>query len=150
MMTKTFLCAEESDMQALGRRFASAMEAPVFAAMHGDLGAGKTAFVRGMGEFLGATDITSPTFTIVQEYDTEPRLLHFDAYRLADEDELYAMGFEDYLAEKAFLVMEWAELVADALPDERFEITIQGSGCEVRGVEISALGARYERMLENL
>jgi len=150
MMEKTVFCPKESDMQLLGKRLASILTAPAFVALHGDLGAGKTALVRGMGEHLGATDITSPTFTIVQEYDTVPRLLHFDAYRLADEDELYAMGFEDYLAEDAFLVMEWAELVQDAVPTEHLEITIRGSGSEVRTVELSAVGARYEDVLERL
>ena len=150
MKVKTVLCPEESDMQSLGNRLASVLEAPAFVALHGDLGAGKTALVRGMGACLGAEDITSPTFTIVQEYDSDPRLLHFDAYRLADEDELYAMGYDDYLAENALLVMEWAELVADALPSERLEITIHGSGTEVRTVEFAAHGERYEKTLELL
>lgn len=150
MTQKTILVPEEGDMQMLGKRLASVLEAPAFVALHGDLGAGKTALVRGMGEHLGANDITSPTFTIVQEYDTAPRLLHFDAYRLADEDELFAMGFDDYLAEPALLVMEWAELVENALPSDRLEITIHGSGCEVRSVEITAHGTRYEQVLEKL
>ena len=150
MRMKTFRCASEAEMQALGSRLAAQLTAPAFVALHGDLGAGKTALVRGMGAYLGADGITSPTFTIVQEYDTTPRLLHFDAYRLADEDELYAMGFEDYLAEDAFLVMEWAELVEYALPEERLEITIHGSGAEIRTVELTARGERYENILENL
>ena len=137
-------------MLSLGTRLAAALEPPAFIALHGDLGAGKTALVRGMGAALGEDEVTSPSFTIVHEYRTRPALYHFDAYRLADADELMAIGFADYLREDALLVMEWAELVEDALPKERLDITITGSGAETRYVEIAPVGARYERMAERI
>ena len=137
-------------MLSLGTRLAAALEPPAFIALHGDLGAGKTALVRGMGAALGEDEVTSPSFTIVHEYRTRPALYHFDAYRLADADELMAIGFADYLREDALLVMERAELVEDALPKERLDITITGSGAETRYVEIAPVGARYERMAERI
>ena len=137
-------------MLALGGRLGRALFPGPFVALHGDLGAGKTVLVRGVGAALGATDVTSPTFTIVQEYDTQPRLLHFDAYRLADADELYAIGFDDYLAQDAVILMEWAELVQEALPPARLELTIEGDGDAPRHVSLCALGAAYEEVLERL
>lgn len=121
-----------------------------FVALHGNLGAGKTVLVRGVGLALGVQEVTSPTFTIVQEYDTVPRLLHFDAYRLSDADELYAIGFDDYLRERALILMEWAELVADALPRERLEIRLTGDGAAPRRIELCAIGAAYEEVLDRL
>ena len=150
MKEKRFVCKQESDMLALGGRLASLLTPPAFVALHGGLGAGKTALVRGMGQRLGADAVSSPTFTIVQEYDTQPKLLHFDAYRLADADELLAIGFTDYLCEDAILVMEWAELVESALPAQRLELTIEGSGDQARSVRALARGRAYERLLEKL
>ncbi|MDO4342674.1 MAG: tRNA (adenosine(37)-N6)-threonylcarbamoyltransferase complex ATPase subunit type 1 TsaE [Eubacteriales bacterium] len=150
MMRKEICCPRETDMLDLGARLVKCLTPPAFVALHGDLGAGKTALVHGMGEALGVDTVTSPTFTIVQEYDTKPKLYHFDAYRLSDADELYAIGFDDYLRENAVLVMEWAELVEEALPQERLELTILGSGAEERTVFAEAKGAVYERILEQL
>ncbi len=137
-------------MLALGGRLARALDAPAFVALHGELGAGKTALVRGMGAALGESDVTSPTFTIAHEYATQPKLYHFDAYRLADAEELMAIGFTDYLNEDALIVMEWAELVEDALPRERIDISIVGSGEGLRTVRIQPNGARYEGMAERI
>lgn len=137
-------------MLQLGERLGGALFPGAFVALHGGLGAGKTVLVRGVGAALGVTEVTSPTFTIVQEYETQPRLLHFDAYRLSDADELYAIGFEDYLAQNAIILMEWAELVQAALPPERLEISIDGDGDTPRRVSLCALGGAYEEVLERL
>ena len=103
-----------------------------------------------MGEALGVFAITSPTFTIVHEYESVPPLLHFDAYRLADGDALMDIGFADYLRRDAILAIEWAELVEDALPAERLNVTITGSGADAREVTLSPVGERYGRMVEGL
>ena len=116
MIRREFFCETETDTLALGKRLGALLPCGTFVALHGDLGAGKTVLVRGIASALGIREVTSPTFTIVQEYDTTPRLLHFDAYRLSDEDELYAIGFDDYLRQDAILIMEWAELVSNAVP----------------------------------
>jgi len=149
-MTRCFACDTEADTALVGARLARHLNAPAFLALYGELGAGKTALVRGLGQALGTLDITSPTFMIVCEHDTKPRLLHFDAYRLSSADELYSIGFAEYLNEDALIVMEWADLVADALPQERLDITIHGSGEQTRHLSLTPHGTRYERMVATL
>ena len=136
----------EEDMLALGRRIAERLDRHGFIALYGDLGAGKTVFARGVAQAFGIDHISSPTFTIVCEYPTEPKLFHFDAYRLSDADELYAIGFSDYLKENALLLMEWANLVEPALPTDRLDITIEGSGTDARTVAIESRGERMEEI----
>ena len=136
----------ESEMLALGERIASLCGRHGFFALYGDLGAGKTVFARGVAKAFGLSHVSSPTFTIVCEYPTKPKLYHFDAYRLSDADELYAIGFSDYLREDALILMEWANLVEDALPRDRLDIRIEGSGAEARTVAIKPHGKRYEEI----
>ena len=140
----------ERDMEALGERIARALPQGGFVALYGDLGAGKTVLCRGAGRALGLDHLSSPTFTIVQEYPTVPPLFHFDAYRLADEDELYAMGFEDYLDRGGLILMEWADRVPDALPRARLDVEIVGSGADERRVRLTPHGAPYEGMVSEL
>lgn len=147
---KTIVCKTESETEQLGRRLVRALPVPAFVALYGELGAGKTALVRGMGAEAGTSEVRSPTFTIVHEYDTNPRMIHFDAYRLGDSEELFAIGFEDYLAQSAILVLEWAERVVDALPQERLEIWMSGSGENPREVRLVPFGARYESLVNAL
>lgn len=149
-MEKNLLIATEGDMEALGARLGARLFPGSFVALFGDLGAGKSVLVRGLGRYLGQDHISSPTFTIVQEYPTEPPLFHFDAYRLADEDELYAMGYEDYLTRNGLLLMEWAQRVPLALPKNRLEVHITGSGAEPRQVRLVAFGTEYQALLEEL
>ena len=140
---RRFTIETEQDMLALGRRIAEMLNKRGFVALYGDLGAGKTVFARGVEEAFGIDHVSSPTFTIVCEYPTAPKLFHFDAYRLSDADELFAIGFSDYLKEDALILMEWANLVSEALPKERLDVTIEGSGSEARAVTIEPRGARY-------
>lgn len=93
--------------------------------MYGDLGAGKTAFVQGLAKGLGIDEpITSPTFTIVNEYYGSLPLYHFDVYRIADPDEMYEVGYEEYVYGDGVSVIEWAELIEDILPEKRYKVTI--------------------------
>lgn len=147
---KTIVCKTEEETQALGRMLVRTLPVPSFIALYGDLGAGKTALVRGMGEEAGTAEVRSPTFTIVHEYETITRLIHFDAYRLSDADELFAIGFDEYLAQDALIVLEWAERVPEALPQERLEIHLAGSGDEPRTLEMIPFGERYESVVEAL
>ena len=140
---RRFTIETEQDMLALGRRIAEMLNKRGFVALYGDLGAGKTVFARGVAEAFGIDHVSSPTFTIVFEYPTAPKLFHFDAYRLSDADELFAIGFSDYLKEDALILMEWANLVSEALPKERLDVTIEGSGSKARAVTIEPRGARY-------
>jgi len=134
----------ESDMLLLGERVAERLDRHGFIALYGDLGAGKSVFARGIARAFGLSHVASPTFTIVCEYPTEPKLFHFDAYRLSDADELYAIGFDDYLGENGMILMEWANLVDTALPKERLDVSIEGSGMDPRTVVIEPRGVRME------
>ena len=105
------------ETEKIGAEFACKLSGGSVVAFTGDLGAGKTAFVRGMARGLGIEDrVTSPTFTIVNEYDGgEKPLFHFDLYRLFDADELFDIGWEDYLARGGICAVEWSERAADAM-----------------------------------
>ena len=99
--------------------------APKFIALFGDLGVGKTAFVRGLASVVAPNSIVrSPTFAIVNEYRaSKSSLFHFDMYRIEDEDELYSIGFYDYL-DRGICVVEWSENITYALPDNYLRIEI--------------------------
>ncbi len=114
-------------------------------ALVGDLGVGKTVFAKGFAEGLGITSpITSPTFTIVCEYE-EGRLplYHFDVYRIEDIEELFEIGFEDYLYGDGVCLIEWADRFLEELPEETTVVTIQKdpqNPAELRRVEVSSIG----------
>ena len=114
--------------------------------LSGDLGAGKTAFTRGLAQGLGITDpVTSPTYTIVNEYlSGRIPLFHFDMYRLGSSDELFDIGWEDYLARGGVCAVEWSENVEDALRDA-IHITIEKDPLEpdTRRITIEG-GSRFE------
>ena len=108
-----------------GQAIAKALTPGAVVALYGDLGAGKTAFVRGMARGLGSPDrVTSPTFTIVNEYTGNLDLFHFDMYRLKSSDELFDIGWEDYLARGGVCVVEWSENVSDAFDGSEIRVTI--------------------------
>lgn len=113
------------DTHKIAREIADSLNGGEFIAMYGDLGAGKTAFVQGLAKALGINNhITSPTFTIVNEYEGRLPLYHFDVYRIADPDEMYEIGYDEYVYSDGVCVVEWAELIEDLFPDKYYKITI--------------------------
>ena len=126
----------EEDTERAGSELAKRLGAGAVVAMRGELGAGKTAFVRGMAAGLGITSrVTSPTFAIVNEYPGSPELIHFDMYRLSCEDELYDLGWDDYLARNAVIVCEWSENVPGAV-EGAVSVTIEKTGPQERLITI--------------
>ena len=95
-------------------------------AMRGGLGAGKTAFVRGFASAMGVSDrVTSPTFTIVHEYEGRIPIFHFDMYRLSGSDELFEIGWEDYIARNGVCIVEWSENTDDIFDSGTITVTIE-------------------------
>lgn len=95
--------------------------------LDGDLGVGKTIFTKGFAKGLGIDEhITSPTFTLVNEYHTEDMdFFHFDVYRISDSEEMYEIGFDEYLDQDGIVLIEWANLIEDLLPEDIHTITIE-------------------------
>ena len=120
-----FLSKNEADTENVGAIFAQSIPNGTVVAMYGDLGAGKTAFVRGMARGMGIdARVNSPTFTIVNEYIGERQLFHFDMYRLGSSDELFDIGWEDYLSRGGVCAVEWTENVEDALEGDEIVVRI--------------------------
>jgi tRNA threonylcarbamoyladenosine biosynthesis protein TsaE len=121
-----FFTKNEQETEALGQRLAESIKGGAVIAMYGDLGAGKTAFVRGMARGMGLDcRVSSPTFTIVNEYLGERELIHFDMYRLSSGDELFDIGWEDYIARGAVCAVEWSENVEDAFYGDEIKLRIE-------------------------
>ena len=113
------------ETEQAGQVLAKTLTPGTVVTLYGDLGAGKTAFVRGMAKGLNSPSrVTSPTFTIVNEYNGSLELFHFDMYRLASSDELFDIGWEDYLARGGVCVVEWSENVSDAFDGTEIRVTI--------------------------
>ena len=121
-----FVTHSREETEALGARLADALAEGRVVAFTGDLGAGKTAFVSGMARALGVEErVTSPTFTIVNEYEGgRLPLFHFDMYRLDSADELFHIGWEDYLARGGVCAVEWSERISKALPEGTVTVAI--------------------------
>lgn len=111
----------------LAQEIVSDTTLPRFVSLYGDLGVGKTAFVRGFTSFIAPTALVrSPTFAIVNEYRASPlSVFHFDMYRIESEDDLLSIGFDDYLARRGICLTEWSEKIEDALPSERISVCIE-------------------------
>ena len=121
-----YISRSVAETEALGQRLAGVLSPGAVVAYQGGLGMGKTAFTRGLAQGLGYSGrVTSPTFTIVNEYEGgRLPLFHFDMYRLADEDALFDIGWEDYLDRGGVCAVEWSEQVADAMPTDTVYVTI--------------------------
>ena len=125
------------ETEAVGAALGAIIPAGTILAYKGDLGAGKTAFTRGLARGLGCTDlVTSPTYTIVNEYlSGRLPLFHFDMYRLASSDDLWDIGWEDYLDRNGVCAVEWSENVDDAMEDAIY-ITIEKLGEDARRITL--------------
>ena len=130
-----FITKSPAETEAVGAALGKIIKAGTVIAYRGDLGAGKTAFTRGLARGLGCKElVTSPTYTIVNEYlGGRLPLFHFDMYRLRSSDDLWDIGWEDYLDRNGICAVEWSENVEDALEDA-LSITIEKLGEESRRI----------------
>lgn len=138
-----YISNSETDTIKLGRKIASQLKKGDIIILSGDLGSGKTKLTEGVLSYFGLqNEISSPTFTIVNEYDTENlKIYHFDLYRLADIDEFFAIGGEEYF-EKGASIIEWGELLEDYLPDKylKLEFSRDNSFDTKRVIKITNVG----------
>ena len=132
-----FYTNSPAETEAVGAALGAVLQAGTILAYRGDLGAGKTAFTRGLARGLGCTDlVTSPTYTIVNEYlNGRLPLFHFDMYRLASSDDLWDIGWEDYLERGGICAVEWSENVEDAM-EGAISVTIEKLGEDARRITI--------------
>ena len=144
----TVITKSPEQTELLGKKLAELLRPGDVIAYYGDLGAGKTAFTRGLAAGLGIREaVTSPAYTIVNEYlSGRMPLFHFDMYRLSSSEELFDIGWEDYLARGGVCAVEWSENVADALTDA-ISITIEKDPAQLdwRKITIEG-GARFEAL----
>lgn len=132
-----FITNSPRETEELAQKLAASLRPGTVIAYKGDLGAGKTAFTRGLARGLGISDpVTSPTYTIVNEYlSGKMPLFHFDMYRLSSSDDLFDIGWEDYLERGGVCAVEWSENVTDAMENAIF-ITIEKTGEESRRITV--------------
>ena len=137
-----YLTHNETETEALGARLAGALSPGAVVAYRGGLGMGKTAFTRGLARGLGYVGrVTSPTFTIVNEYEGgRLPLFHFDMYRLGSAEELFDIGWEDYLDRGGVCAVEWSENVAEALPEDTVWVDLRRLEGEDNGRRITITG----------
>lgn len=138
---------------AIGEALGKMLNAGDIICLTGDLGTGKTHITKGIAKGLNITDyITSPTFTIVNEYDNgRLKLNHFDVYRVSDPDEIYAIGFDDYIFSDAVSIIEWANYIEDILPQDYLHINIKKDlekGETFRTITLTPYGERYNYVKE--
>ena len=125
----------ENETNHEGEKLGQQLKPGTVVALYGELGAGKTAFTRGLASGLGIKEnVSSPTFTIVNEYPGEVPLFQFDMYRLECEDELFDIGWDDYLDRGGICVVEWSEKVPGALPPDTIKVKIEATGTDTRRI----------------
>lgn len=137
----------------LGQRLGRSLVGGLVVALVGDLGAGKTQLVKGVAVGNGAKDkreVTSPTFTLINEYAGRLTLFHIDAYRLHGAVELLALGFDELIATDTAVAVEWADRVADAITDEHLRVQIASEGANLRQITFTAHGPAALACLQSL
>ncbi len=141
-MEKNFTSHSEDETKAYGRRFAEELEPGAIVCLHGDLGAGKTYFVKGIARAFGISEqeVHSPTYTLINEYYGDPVLYHFDCYRMKAPEEALEIGAEEYFYSEGVCVIEWPERIASILPADVFWISIEAPTPQTRKFVISKKG----------
>ncbi|MFA5577540.1 MAG: tRNA (adenosine(37)-N6)-threonylcarbamoyltransferase complex ATPase subunit type 1 TsaE [Tissierellaceae bacterium] len=140
------------ETEGFGIRLGKVLRAGDVICLNGDLGAGKTTLTKSIGLGLEVEDyITSPTFTLINEYRGRLPVYHFDLYRLENVEDLYDLGFDEYFYGRGVSIIEWADKIGKLLPRDRLIVDIKkGENIEERVINIRAYGNRYIEMLKEL
>nr|WP_187287412.1 tRNA (adenosine(37)-N6)-threonylcarbamoyltransferase complex ATPase subunit type 1 TsaE [Gottschalkia acidurici] len=140
------------ETEEIGYNIGKSLSGGEIICMVGDLGAGKTTMTKSLARGLEIEDyITSPTFTIVNEYEGRLKLYHFDVYRIGDVEEMYDLGYEEYFYSDGVCIIEWSNLIEDILPKERITIEIKrGIDDNTRDIIIDGTGQKYEDLIKEL
>ncbi len=141
-MTRIFETHSPEETRALGRLLGEKASSGELFCLNGDLGAGKTVFTKGFAEGLGVTeDVVSPTFTILQIYESgRLPLYHFDVYRIGDIEEMEEIGYEDYFFGEGVTVIEWSDLISELIPKNAVKVLIEKSaGDDDRRITVTEL-----------
>ncbi|WP_286311158.1 tRNA (adenosine(37)-N6)-threonylcarbamoyltransferase complex ATPase subunit type 1 TsaE [Romboutsia ilealis] len=148
-MVKIYL-EDESKTKEIGYKLGNLLRPGSVICLIGDLGAGKTTMTQSLAKALEVEDyITSPTFTIVNEYEGKIPLYHFDVYRIGSSDEMYDIGYEEYINGEGVCIIEWANLIEDILPDEYLHIELKYKDMS-REMILNPVGEKYEKIVEEL
>lgn len=136
----------------VGRKLGERLEPGAVICLSGEMGAGKTAITQGIVKGVGIEDyVTSPTYTIVNEYDGKIPIYHFDVFRIEDGEELYEIGLDEYLCRQGICIIEWASYIEEFLPEEYLWIDIQkGEDFQDRLLHMKAHGTSYEELIKEL
>ncbi|WP_425446301.1 tRNA (adenosine(37)-N6)-threonylcarbamoyltransferase complex ATPase subunit type 1 TsaE [Dethiothermospora halolimnae] len=139
------------ETENLGYKLGKTLEAGDIICLIGDLGAGKTTLTKSIAKGLDIDDyITSPTFTLIKEYEGRYPLYHFDVYRINDVDEMYDLGYEEYIFGEGVSIIEWANIIDDILPKEKLIIDIKRKDINKREINIYGEGNRYKEIIKEL
>jgi tRNA threonylcarbamoyladenosine biosynthesis protein TsaE len=152
MSAFVFEAASEADTDRLGAALAAVLPPGTTLALSGTLGAGKTRLVQAIAAACGIDreDVVSPTFVLCQRYQGGRTIYHLDAYRLRDDDEFRELGPEEFFESDGLTIIEWADKVADCLPDERVEIEIEVTGATERRFVVRGVGDRLSEVIKVL
>ena len=146
-------CRSPEDTRALGRALGRLIRTPGVLALFGDLGSGKTVWVQGLAEGLEVPDayvVTSPSYTLINQYPGRLDLYHVDLYRLEDDADFEAVGLYDLLDGDGVVAIEWAERIAADLPEARIEIRMETGPENVRDIRIRAYGLPWGNLVRRL
>ena len=136
-----YLTNSDKETEAVGAALAKRLEKSgkksAVIAMRGEMGVGKTAFCRGFASYFGIDGVRSPTFTVVNEYRGRVCIFHFDMYRITDGDDLYSIGYDDYIERDGYSIIEWSENIEDFLPEDAITVTIARTSEREYGREIT-------------
>jgi len=152
-MTYEFLSLSAETTQRIGQQLGALVQAGDVVAFMGDLGSGKTCCIQGIARGLGVPEtmaVTSPTYTLIHEYQGRIPIYHFDVYRLDNEDDLYDLGYEEYFYGYGVTLIEWADRIHAFLPDDHLALHLYLRGDEARILQFQTMGPRSMHLLNSL